>query len=276
MAPNKGISAGNQLSFWGQVDSAGFFAGTSGSVATGATGEPMGRLLGIKTASPGPVEPEFVNITGDDTTLGAIDFGPNEVPNWIVEVAAFDLATEALLQGTLVETLAGFKLGVLQPNDPVYPDVCLIYQAKTKYKDAGSDGVKAWSGYIVPLGTMVPLGRKEFNERTPAVERFKVTAQVASRKPWGVTISDTLLGTSGAPLIRFTSDYPLVMERFTGDGIVSTFNLTYTPISTSQIIVHSATAPLTPSSVSAAAKTFTLASPPASGAKVIALYGFTA
>lgn len=275
MAPNKGISAGNQLSFWGQVDSIGFFNGTSGAVATGATGEPMGKLLGIKTASPGPVEPDFVNITGDDTVLGAIDFGPNQAPTWIVEVAAFDMATDAILQGTLVETLGGLRIGVLQPNDPSYPDTCLIYQAKTKYKDTGSDGVKAWSGFIVPLATMIPLGRKELNERTPAVYRYKVVAQTASRKPWGVTISEALLGTSGGPLLPFTSDYPIVMERFTGNAIAVTFNLTYTPVSVARTVVHVDTAPTTVLSVSTTSKTFTLSSAPAAGAKVEVIYEFT-
>lgn len=278
MAPNRFISAGTQLAFFGQVDAFGFFAGFSGNVASGANGESMRRLLGIKTANPGPVEPESVNVTGDDTTLGAIDFGPNEVPTWIMELAAADLANQALLQGTAVETLGGLKLGVLQPNDPVYPDICIIYQAKSKSKDPGSDGVKAWSGYIVPLTSVVPLGRAEFTERAPAADRYKVTAQVASRKPWGVTINEANLGTSGAPLIPFTADNPIVMERFTGNGVATTFNLVNTPISTVKTIIHNNTQPMTPTTdytVNVAAKTITFGVAPVDGVKIEVLMEFS-
>lgn len=277
MAPNRTIQAGTQLAFWGQVDAFGFFAGTSGSVAAGATGEAMGRLLGIKKADPGPVEPENVNVTGDDTSLGAIDFGPNEVPTWIMELGASDLATEALMQGTLVETLGGLKIGVLQPNNPVYPDVCLIYQGKAKSKDAGSDGVKAWVGYIVPIASSIPLGRQSFEERAAAVSRFKVTAQVASRKPWGVTITDAVLGTNGSPILPFTSDNPIVMERFTGNGIATSFTLTNTPISDAKTIVHVDTRLLTPTvdyTVNVATKQLSIPGVPTNLSKIEVLMEF--
>ncbi len=277
MAPKVTIQAGTQLAFAGQVDAFGFFAGRTGSVASGSNGEPMIRLLGIKTANPGPVEPESVNITADDTTLGAIDFGPNEVPTWIMELAAHNLDHQALMQGTLVETLGGINLGVLQPNDPVYPDLCIIYQGKAKSKESGSDGVKAWAGYIIPLCSAVPLGRAEFAERAASVDRYKVTAQVASRKPWGVTILEANLGTSGAPILPFTSDNPIVMERFTGNGVATTFNLTNTPISAAKTIIHVNTALQTPGAnytVDATAKTITFSVAPADLSKVEVLMEF--
>jgi hypothetical protein len=278
MAPRRTIQAGTQLAFWGQVDSSGFFAGTSGNVASGANGEPMGRLLGIQTANPGPVEPESVNVPGDDTTLGAIDFGPDEVPTWIMELGAHDLNNQALMQGTAVEQLGDINLGVLQPNDPEYPDICLIYQGKAKSKDSGSDGVKAWAGYIVPLASSVPLGRAEFTGRAAASDRYKVTAQVASRKPWGVTIRTSELGTSGAPLIPFTSDNPIVMERFTGDGVTTVFNLTHTPISAAKTVIHINTQRMVAGvdySVDASAKQITFNVPPVDLSKIEILMEFS-
>src|ERR1700741_1973708 len=160
MAPTRSIQAGTQLAFWGQVDAFGFFAGTSGSVASGANGESMGRLLGIKTANPGPVEPESVNVTGDDTTLGAIDFGPNEVPTWIMELAALDLNNQALMQGTLVETLGGLKISTLQPNDPVYPDICLIYQGKAKRQGCRLRGFQSRGGVHFAIGIICATGTR--------------------------------------------------------------------------------------------------------------------
>jgi hypothetical protein len=235
--PNRYISAGAQNCWWGRVHTNGYFIGPSGSTANGAS-EGMRQILGIKSANPGPVEPEAVDITGDDITLGAIDFGPNEVPKYVMETAAFDLDTQAKLQSTLVETLGDIRIGVLQPNDPEYVDIVQILQAKTKSKDVGTDGLKAWSGYIIPVANAVPLGRGEFNERTPAVDRYKVTLQVASRNPWGVTITAANAGTTGAPMRPFTADNPITMHYWIGDGAASTVILDKTPVSLAKIIVH--------------------------------------
>lgn len=235
--PTKAIAAGNQMAFWGRVDSLGRFVGPSGSSSNGAS-EGARNVLGIKTANPGPIEPDTVNVTGDDTSLGSFLFPPNELPSWIMEVAAFDLDTQAKLQSTLVENIGDIKIGTLQPSSPDYPDICLIYQSNAKSKDAGSDGVKKWHGYIIPLATAVPLGRAEFAERAAASDRFKVTAQVASKKPWGVTILDAVLGTSGAPILPFHSDNPITMHYMIGNAALATVTLDYTPVSVSKIIIH--------------------------------------
>lgn len=275
MAPYRSIQAGTQRLFWGQIDATGFFSGTSGNVAGGATGEAMGKMLGIKTANPGPVEPDFVDVTGDDDILGTFAFGPNKLPQFVMELAAHDLTNQALMQGTLVEALGTVNLGVLQPRDPVYPDVCLIIQGKLISKDDGTDGASGWAGYILPRCTIVPLGRGEWAERAPGVDRYKVVVNTTTHKPWGVTITDADLGTTGAPIIPFTADNPLVMERLTGTGALQTFNLTHTPISAAKTIVFDQTAKLTPTSVSTTNKTFTLSSTPATGSKIVVLYEYT-
>lgn len=243
-APNRYIAAGTQLAFLGLVDSQGFFLGSTSSTAN-AKSEGMIRLTGIQTANPGPVEGEDVNVEGDDTGLGKIEFGPAETPSFIVNTGAFNLDLDAKLQGTLVETLGDIKIGVLQPNDASYPDVMMVIQSKSKSKDDGSDGTKAWSGYIIPIMTAQPLGRETFEGRTAAANRIKVTTQVASRKPWGVTILDANLGTTGAPLLPFTSDNPITMHVFKGDGATSTFTLDKTPVSQAKVIIHKETQLLT-------------------------------
>lgn len=275
MAPTRSIQAGTQRLFWGQVDAFGFFAGTSGSVSAGATGEAMGKMLGIKTANPGPVEPDFVDVTGDDAILGTFAFEPNKLPQFVMELAAHDLNNQALLQGTLVEQLGDINLSVLQPRNAVYPDVCLIIQGKIISKDDATDGAGGWGGYILPRCTVVPLGRGEFAERSPAVDRYKVVVNSSTHKPWGVTIATADLGTTAAPIIEFTSDNPLVMERLDGNGVLQTFNLHYTPVSAAKTRVFDQTALLTPSSVDTAAKTFTLGSTPANGDKMIVLYEYS-
>jgi hypothetical protein len=213
------IAAGTQLAFYGIYDSSGVLKGsTTGTLAQGAAGSGMRQLVGIKRANPGPAEPEDVDITGDDTVLGSIEFGPIETPSFIIESAVFDLDIQAALQGTSVESLGDLRLGVAQPDNAVYPDICLIVQGKAKKFDAGVKGIKAWVGYIIPVCTVIPLDREEYSERTAGVNRYQVNTQVANQKPWGVTIADGDLGTTGAPL-----DYGPVDK---------------TPVSVGKIIIH--------------------------------------
>jgi hypothetical protein len=273
--PNRAISAGVQNSWWSRINRSGYMIGPSGSESNAAT-EGMRQVLGIKSANPGPVEPEAVNITGDDTVLGAIDFGPNEVPTFIMEAAAFDLDTQAKLQSTLVETLGDIRIGVMQPTNAEYVDIMMIIQAKAKSKDTATDGTKSWMGYLIPVASAVPLGRAEFNERTPAVDRFKVTVQVASRKPWGVTIADAVLGTTGAPLLPFTSDNPLTMHYLVGNASANTIVLDKTPVSLAKTIVHKGNGQLlTPTTdYTLSGSTITLIATPTAGQIVEVLYEY--
>lgn len=233
------IGAGVQLAFYGIYDTAGRLKGsTTGTLATGVVGSGMKQLVGIKRANPGPGEPEEVQITGDDGPIGSIEFGPGETPSFIIESALFDLDIQADMQSTLVQSLQDLRLGVAQPENPVYPDICLIIQSKAKKQDAGVKGIKAWTGVIIPVASVIPLGREEYSERTAGVNRYQVNTQVASKQPWGVTIADGDLGTTGAPLIPFTSDNPITMQTFIGDGSTDTFTLEKTPVEVGKIIVH--------------------------------------
>lgn len=276
MAPNRYISAGTQYAFFGFVDTAGNLLGSSVTAPANGSGSNMIRLLGIQQANPGPVEGEDVNIEGDDGSLGKIEFGPGETPSFVITLGAFDLETDAKLQSTLVETIGDIKLGVLQPNDPTYPDGCLIIQAKSKSKDGATGGAKSWSGYIIPLASVQPLGREEYSGRTAGANRLRVTTQVASKKNWGVTITEIVNGTNGAPLLPFTSDNPIAMARYTGTGAGSqTFTLDPLPVSLAKTIIVSNTAVLTPTTdytVNTTTGLITFVTNPPAGSKTIILY----
>lgn len=235
----KNIAAGTQLAAYGLWNNSGLFSGSTTSLAQGAAGSPLKRLLGLKRANPGVGEPQNVNITGDDIVLGSIEFGPNEVPSFIIESSVFDLDIQADLQGTAVEELDDIRLGAGQPENPNYPDAVIILQGKAKKQDVGVKGIKAWVGDIIPVASIVPLLRSEYGERAAAVDRYKVTAQVATKKPWNVTIAEADLGTTGLTRLPFTSDNPISMHAFEGDGVVTAFGpLDFTPVSQAKVTVH--------------------------------------
>lgn len=233
-APNRGISAGAQQSYLGFYDSDGLLTGgTPTAPAAGTqTGNPFTHILGIKEASPEVGEPDTEVITGDDIRLGEFDFESIATRRFTITVAAFNMQQEADLLGTNVETIAGFKMGALDVIDRVERDCCLILNSRTKKQDTGVYGQKAWSGILIPLATIIPLGRQTFSERTGAVYRFSVTPQVAGNNPWGITFSEALAGTEGLTYRPFSGDYPMHIHVFTGNGIITDWTLRHQPVDT--------------------------------------------
>lgn len=265
--PTRHIVAGFQEAWIGFMNSQGFFIGSATSQPAVGTGSGMISVLGVQNATPGIQEGEVVQVPGDDTSLGQFAFDADTLPSFILNMGAFNLNTDALLQDTLVETLGDIKIGVLQPGASNYPDACLIFQGYAKSKDTGSDGVKAWQQFVFPICTVQPLDREEFAGRTAGVNRWKVTVNRASRKPWGVTIADAVNGTSNAPILKLTTDNPITFAAFVGNGVATTYTLDKTPISVDKIIIHTQTGqklvPTTDYTVVVATRVLTfLAAPP--------------
>lgn len=273
MPLKKNYGAGVQECFWSQIDTRGHMTAWDGTTTTGATAQGMRQFVGMKTANPTPVEPEFPQITGDDGPIGRIDFGSNETPNWIMEVAINDLDTDAILQGTIVHAIGEAYFNAFQPLDAVYPDIAVVYNSKAKNSPSNT---KAWSGIIFPVVTAVPLDRDQYQERTPAVFKYKLLANPAAKYPWGVTITEAIAGTTEPVGFKFQSDNPIILHRLTGDGALATFNLPKTPVSVSKTVVWNTTgASLTVSSISTANNTMTLSAIPAINTEIYVMMEYS-
>src|SRR5690349_4091116 len=195
MAPNKNIQAGTQHAWWGRLDSEARFTDVSGSISYATTLIGMQRILGIQSANPGPGDTTSVPVPGDDGILGQFVFEPDTITAFDILTGVFNLQQQAYLQSTLVESFGDGLLGMTQPNSPDFIDTCVIIQGRAKSQETATKGLKAWAGYLVPLAQMIPRGRETFAGRTAAADRFRVSPQVASKKPWGVTITDAVNGT---------------------------------------------------------------------------------
>lgn len=271
------IAAGTQQAYFAFVDSLGFMTGSTTSAPSTGSLDGMLRLLGIQTATPGLPEGDDVNIEGDDDVLGTISFAPNTTPAFVANFGAFDLTTNAAMQSTAVQTLAAMEFGVLQPNDPGFNNGTLIIQGRSISQDDDDQGLEVWTGFIFPLVVAQPLGRETFEGRTAAANRIKFTAQKASHKPWGVTIVDGDLGTDAASIIEFKSPNPLIMDRITGNGSTDSFTLSKAVAATNNIFVADQTQILSHGSgitATASSQTLAFSSAPASGNKVVVVYGF--
>ncbi|MBK8035298.1 MAG: hypothetical protein IPK17_38500 [Chloroflexi bacterium] len=277
------IAAGVDLAFYGVNDEDGYLkGGTLTAPANGSTaGSPMLRMKGMVNADVAIAEPATVNVPGDNGTQGQFIFPPDTTPAFTLEASVFKLATQALAQGTLTYADGDTTLGVLQPNEYDPPDMCWILQSPSKKKDVGVNGVKAWSGYIIPTTQAYPIGRAAMRTREAATDRMRVTANPASMLPDGLAIDETNFGATGGVIVPFTNDYPIFMQRFTGDGTETDFTLTYAPAvnaaSQIRVRVNGVLAVFgTDYTVNLSTKTITFQAGhiPTAGQKIIARIGF--
>ncbi len=272
----RAIAAGYERLYYGMLDGAGYVIGTDiVPPASGAAGSGMGRIDGVKTSAVAIAEPETVAVTGDDGVLGQFIFPPTDTPSFVIETGVNDLDLIAKFQGTKVEDAGDISIGILQPNAPSFPDVCLILQRRAKSRASASVGVSAWEGIIIPKCVLVPLGADTFTERGVATFRYKVSVNISTTMPWGKAIGETDNGTDGGAIFPFTAENRVHCHTFIGDGTISAFVLAYTPAATTVNKVRvfiNGVATTTGVTIDSATKTVTITAAPALGAKIVIFY----
>lgn len=272
---NKTAAGGNKWMFGGFLDEFGYLVGATPSApSAGATGSAMFNLVGVKSASPAVPERETIQITGDDELIGEIPLTSLASRRFTADIATQDLQQEAYMQGTNVQTVGEILLGVLDSVNEAEYDMTFILQSRALKQDTAVKGKKAWNGVIIPLAAGKPLGRRAFEERAAASFGLDITPQQAGYHPWGLTILDANAGTTGARFFPFSSEYPIIMERFTGNGVLSTFTLSKTPVSAAKTSVWVRRVLATTSSVNTSTPSFTVSAVVASGAEIVVVYEF--
>lgn len=225
------IAAGVELGFFGVIDTNGDLIGGNATppAAGTAIGNAMANIRGLTNADPVISPPDIVNIPGDDGTEGSFGFPAQGSPAFNVDKSIFHLMQDAIMQRTKTYDEGGIRMGILQPNTNNPEDVCWIIQSPTKKKDAGLNGLKAWSGYIIAISNVYPLGRQAFAGRAGASDRYRVVTQPADKLFNGVAIDTTNFGTAGGCIVPFDNDFPIFAERWTGNGIATDYTLKYKP-----------------------------------------------
>ncbi|HEY7531155.1 MAG TPA: hypothetical protein VH681_00070, partial [Nitrospiraceae bacterium] len=234
------IAAGVDLCYLGVVGTDGYLSGQSPTApaAGNQNGSLMKRSRGMVNADPTIPQPEVVGVPGDNGSQGTFIYPSDQTPSFTVEKSVFDLAVDAMVQRTKVLTDGNVKMGLLQPSPLVQENICWVLQSPVKKKDAGVSGVGAWHGYIIPASSGVPLGRAAFATRAAATDRIQVTANPVDKNIDGMEINDAIFGADEAPIIPFTSDYPIVFQRWTGDGVEDTFVMGVTAAAAAEITIR--------------------------------------
>jgi len=276
MSYSKSLQAGVQQSWLSFLDTANFAIGNN--ITAIAAGQIRGSypFIGIQQMPTGILEGDTVPVPGDDTSLGSFIFASEAPREFLMNFGQFDLELDALLQSTLVETLGNIKIGLGDPGNPQYPTVCLIVQGRAIKRDSGVSGASAWTGFIYPVVQIQPLNRETLQGRTAGVNRYKGVAQQAFNHPWGVTISELVNGDTSSYVFPFDSNYPLTLDAFVGNGIVTDWVLNKTPVSVAETNAFAERIAQTVNSVTPSTKTMTISTPVASNRRGVAIYGYSA
>lgn len=272
----KNTGAGATYAFICFIDGNGFAIGGSTTAPTAGNTSGALRLTGIKTASPTIPDPEYVQVTGDDSLISEFDFDSIAQRGFTADLAVQNLTLDALLQGSNVQTVGEISLGMLDIADADIPNAAVIIQSRAFKQDTGVAGNAGYSGVLLPLCTVRPLGRVAFTEREGAVYRLSITPQQAGYHPWGVTLLAANAGTTGARQMPFTAENPIHIQAFTGNNSTTEWNLDLTPISAAKTSIFINRVSDTTVSVNTTTKTATATSTAATSAKGVIVYEFTA
>jgi len=224
------IGAGFQYGWWGILDTTGRVLGQSASLTAGdQDGSNMGRLYGVKTMPTGIPEADQLDVTGDDQWLTSFLFGSASGPSGVLEMAVKDMNFEAALKGlTIYEHETFAELAVGMPKDPTYADVAFIFQRQAKSWTAGQRGSGRWEGVVITKANGEVL-YNDFNERAAPPYRYSITMSQSDMRPFGETFGESVFGTEQAAFYQFTSNNPVTLQAWRGDGAQDVFNFAHRP-----------------------------------------------
>lgn len=256
----RGVAAGAEYACISWYDSNGNPTGGTPLAPANGTASAARSLLGIKAAASVTPEPDIVPDTGDDVLLAEFDFDSNATRRYTATTAAFDLDLLGYLQSTSTVSLGDGLMGIEDIPNAIIPDTCLIVQSRTKKMDPGTEGHKAWSGFIEPICSTRFLGRDAYTERAAAVYNWSITPQAATQTPWGVTIQ-SLFGASSGRRMSFSYDNPIWHTVFYGNGSLAAVPVPHRPISAAKCFAYTIPAGYSTGGVAAPVASVTTTAP---------------
>ncbi len=285
----KVTSAGAASVYYGAVDSTGYLIGSTASApaAGDADGSSMAQLEGVKNFPFVPNAPDRLNITGDDGAIAQFLWNPIELPTGDATFAVSDMDFAALAMTTLVHDLGGYEFLGVQPANVTYQDLCLLVTAQAKSRTTATAGSSLFYNYLIMKANAYYQGRDAFAERAEAAFIYNLIANKSTNYPWGVAFTDGVNGDTEFVVMEFTSAYRPMIQRWTGNAVLDTFNLSknIADDAANNIAVYVAATAQTwvtgaPGAgefgiTEGATDTLVLGSVPAGGAKVVALYGWS-
>lgn len=259
------------------LDSTGFIAGKTGTVAPGGS-DPGFRILGIKEAqNMGVPEPEVVPVVGDDHYIAGFVFPSQAARRFTAVAAVVGLDVIQYMGSGNAYAVGGgnIEVGFLDvvPFSPV--NVALISTSQAKSGQGADVGLGQYGGYIVSQCQGIPLGRQTMQEKAAGAMRFGFIESLAGQFPWGETYQTTPHGVTQSAIQPWQSLFRIAMQRLTGNGVLTVFPLLYQPASTSLadvLVYFGGVLQTTGYTIQQAAQTITFTPAPTNNQKIAVVY----
>lgn len=228
----KVLSGGFRIAWFCPLDSDGYFAGKSGSLTPGSTGQPGYFISGVKGANYKGAEPLVLLGTGEDQPQGQIIEPPQTLPSFDLTGSVADLTLDALLQTTNTVDIGNATFGIIQPHGPAYIDGALLLMRLSISKDTATSGEGNWDGVLFPKVKVVPLSSEGMEEKKITTFRWHVICNPSTIFPTGISVGSTGLafGASDGVEFPFSSPNKVAFYGWKGDGSTTVFNLAGTDL----------------------------------------------
>jgi hypothetical protein len=233
------------------------------------------RLEGAKSFTSTVPDPRIVTHTGDDRAFAQDVLPPTEMETATLTTGKTNLSLDAALTGTKVEDLLGdVNMGVTSSDKQGAEPQVMVFgwrQALDTEKGSSTYGQRRYITRMYPSCRIIPKPAS-MEDGAADENSYSVVPTVVTKTPWGKALAEITNGATEGQSLRFISSNPLMMNKWNGNGTLSTFTLSNTPISATKTRVHANGTVATVSSVDTVAKTCTLSTPPANLSEVVAWY----
>lgn len=242
--------------------------------SSSATPETGKKIDGIKTFPVNTPEPQRFTHYGDDDPFAQDSLPPTEVESFTITTAKSNLDLDAYLEGGLVKTIAPLEMRLadsdLRGNEPLV--MVMVYrQALDTDPTSSTFGKKRqWEGKIFPATRVSPQANSF--EQGITDNSYIATPTKVGTTPWGENFDSTTWGGARGAHIAFTSDYQPRINVYRGNGTLTSFNLSHTPVNSSSLLVWVGGSLTVPGSITyGASPAFTIAGPVGVGTQIFAL-----
>lgn len=224
-----GSNAGLALLQYAVTDVAGYPYG-SGAPITAGTGAGTGVVKFAQSFGGSGQTPVRVVAKGENNrNRHEYFFNANELGEFSYKFGGFDMNAYAAFTGLKVVAGSKYNTVLTETNTAANAvQCCMIVNIDAQSSDPATFGVKGFLNRIYPLVTAVPLYATH-QEVAAAEWQYNAIPTMASQYPWGVPFAQANEGaTRSSGMVRYT-DYPLTLDRFVGNGTITTYTLQYTP-----------------------------------------------
>lgn len=195
-------------------------------------------LKGAKSANIEIPEAEILQIPGDDTVRGVIQFPGNALPTFDLIFSDLTRSFVDTLQGTIaVDVQSVYEWLILDPANRTFPDIFLILTRQAYSTEAGSTG-NGYESILFPQCTISFSGPSGHQTGANEAEyKFKVTVNRTTQLPWGTPLSTGTHGTTAASGFMFWSEAVPTFDVAKKNGSTTDWTLTKTYASNAQAVV---------------------------------------